>query len=267
MFALLRRIDEDPDTAIARRHRANRVVAVGVECDEHEPVCRAAIADLLVVVLDHECAALRRRRQQDHECADHAVGLLGVLVSREELTRSVHEQVVELGAQRAALRQAEIACDALERWIERAPPAPRVDLHLALADLPGVAHAPVEQRLVSQAIPGGMRDLAQAARARLGQRQRDRSGADHVEVELIDARGPPRRERPRRPGAREHLSDPIDRARVRCHERSRSLHGAPARIVESSGRTPWRSAGSSRSIHSNTRAASSRRSSRHRHEP
>ncbi|HEU4732072.1 MAG TPA: hypothetical protein VFT22_29455 [Kofleriaceae bacterium] len=66
---------------------------------------------------------------------------------REELTGSVDEQVVELGAQRAALRQAELACDVLERWIERAPPPLLVDLHPALADLPGVAHVPVEQRL------------------------------------------------------------------------------------------------------------------------
>lgn len=41
------------------------MVALGVECDEREAVGRAVIADVLVVVLDHERAALRLRRQQD----------------------------------------------------------------------------------------------------------------------------------------------------------------------------------------------------------
>jgi hypothetical protein len=123
--------------AVARGDRPNFVATVRVERDEHELVGRSAIADLFVVVLDHEGAALRLGRQQDHERADHPVGLLGVLVGSEELAGAVDEQVVQLGTQLGAVGQSEVARNPLELGVERALPVSRVELDLALADLSG----------------------------------------------------------------------------------------------------------------------------------
>jgi hypothetical protein len=146
--------------AIARRDRPDFVAAVRIERDEHDLVGGTAEADLLVVVLDHEPAALRRRRQEHHERADHPVGLLGVLVRCEELPRSVDQQVVQLGPELRARGQPEVARDPLQLGFERILPVP-VELDLPLADLPRIPHASVEQRLVTQPVARGMRHLAQ----------------------------------------------------------------------------------------------------------
>jgi hypothetical protein len=73
-------------------------------------------------------------------------------MGREELVRGVEEQVVEFGAEPSTGGHAEVAPDALELRIERAPPARLVDLDVAAVDLPGVAHSFVEQRAVAKVV-------------------------------------------------------------------------------------------------------------------
>jgi len=132
-------------------------------------------------------------------------------VRREELAGLIDEQVVQLGAQRGALGHPEVAGDERELTIERALPVALVELDLALADLPGVPHPRVEQRLLAQTIPRRLRHRAQLVGCTMRQRQGDRSDANDVEKDVVGPSGMPGRERSRRGRAREDVLNPIDR--------------------------------------------------------
>jgi hypothetical protein len=96
-------------------------------------------------------------RQQDHERADHPVGFLGVLVGSEELAGAIDEQVVQLGTQLGADGQSEVARDQIELALR----VSRVELDLALADLPRVPHPRIEQRLLPQTVASRSRHVTQ----------------------------------------------------------------------------------------------------------
>jgi len=82
-------------------------------------------------------------------------------VGSEELAGAVDEQVVQLGTQLGAVGQSEVARDPLELGVERALPVSRVELDLALADLPRVPHPRIEQRLLAQTVASRPRHVAQ----------------------------------------------------------------------------------------------------------
>ena len=92
------------------------------------------------------------RRQGNDQRAEHAVGFLRILVHGEELARRIDQQVVQFGHQAAALRQSQIAMDAGQRNVERGLPVRRIAVDAAGRDLPGVAHARIEPRLIRVAM-------------------------------------------------------------------------------------------------------------------
>ncbi|WP_437915623.1 hypothetical protein WME73_10875 [Sorangium sp. So ce302] len=81
-----------------------------------------------------------------------------------------------------ALGQPEALTDERQLRSEGAPPPLRVDLELAPADLPAVAHARIEQGLVAPAERGRTGDGAQLSRGGGGNREAD--GADPLDLDV-----------------------------------------------------------------------------------
>ena len=160
------------------------VTAVGVERDERDRVRFRLVGRGLVAVLDDQGPTGERRRQGHHEGPDHAVGLLGVLVGDEELPRCVHQHGVQLGVEFAPCPQAEISVQAFECGLQRLVPPPFVDLHVARGDLPGVAHARVDQCAFSSPVPCGPAERAQLAGLGGGHGQIQPSESAHLDVQV-----------------------------------------------------------------------------------
>ena len=170
--------------------RMDLMVAIGVEGDEREFAAMAAEGDPLVVMLDFD-GATRKGRGQDHDQrADHVVGLLGIAVRGEELTRPIHEHVVQFGGEAGAVGEPEVAPHTVEERFERLPPARLVDPDAALRDLPSIPHSRIEPRLSPQAVASRPRKRAQPSRHGACNRPRDAANALHFEAQVVGRAGP-----------------------------------------------------------------------------
>ncbi|MFT4100739.1 MAG: hypothetical protein QM674_06825 [Burkholderiaceae bacterium] len=189
--------------------RADLVAAIGVERDDAQFRRGAGRHQRLVMVANHELAAAEPRRQADDQGADHAIVLLGVLVRREELHARVDQQVVQPRFEIACQGQAEIAANAREDLVQDRLPT-LLDRDPVARDLPGVANGRVEQRLVLQAVAGGLGDLAQLLRRGSQNRQGDAAGALDADVEIGGGQRETRCERALRLDAGEQPGDLVE---------------------------------------------------------
>jgi hypothetical protein len=143
----------------------------------------------------------------DEDAAHHPPPLVhervaSAVTSSADLVRAVADRIRgasdfdEVRTLLTAFRQAEVLPDLLELPVERAPPPPDVNLDLALADLPAGADAFVKLCLISKAVPGRPRDVAQSAGDGRRHRDRNRPDALHVEMKVARIGDPSRRKRP-----------------------------------------------------------------------
>ena len=93
-------------SVIARRHLEDLGPAVGIEGDERQRRLRAAVRRPLLAQPHDQFAAGVAGRQRHHQGRDHVVGLLRVLVGKEELVRLIDQEGMKIGGQAGGVREA-----------------------------------------------------------------------------------------------------------------------------------------------------------------
>lgn len=109
---------------------------------------------LAILVAHHELAALRLRRQRQHQRGEHADSFLGVAMADEEAALVIDQQLVELGGDGAG--HAEPLGRACNDACERLWPVLAADGDPHAFDLPRPAHLRVDHGLGAPA-KGGAR--------------------------------------------------------------------------------------------------------------
>lgn len=173
-------------------------------------------------MLNHQAAAGGRPGQGHDETGDHAVGLLGVLVRGEVLTRGIHQHRVELRLQPAPVRETQFATQLFEHRSQRRPPATVVDPHPTLGNLPRVTYLLVQQRPLPQPVLRRPGDADQPLRLLRRHRQPQRADTTHLHVQFVRTHRRPCTERTARLQASQQRRNPgsrRDRSTIHSHDR------------------------------------------------
>ena len=142
--------------------------SVSVERCECDVVLVAGEDPVSTVVVDDEFATGVGGRQSYHECGQHRVVLLRVLMRQEELPLPIDEHRVEFGADRRIGRNSQRGTEAAERLVKRSRPVvcPRgagwvAEVDVRRIDHPGVADCGVEDGVLATAEVRGFGDRDQ----------------------------------------------------------------------------------------------------------
>ena len=160
--AILHEIKNEAD-AIAFRDGPDLVLAVRVE--RHEARFRDfrtahVHRDLAARVTEHQFASAVRRRQHEHQRAEHSARLFRVAMREEKAARVIHEQLVKFRRHRHALA-AQPGHDLLENPVEIRRPRLAAEPHFLRRQLPHLAHRLVENRVLAPSVRRAHRVLDQ----------------------------------------------------------------------------------------------------------
>lgn len=159
------------------------VLAIGVERrvgQLRDLRCAEIHHSLASGVMDDELAAAMRRRQRHNQCGEHARCLLGVPVRDEEPAFFVHEKLVELPGD-GALRRAEPLGHARHNRREGVSPILAPDPNRVGRQLPDLAHARVDDGVLTPPVRRSNGPADDLACLRGGNRKRHRAHAYNVE--------------------------------------------------------------------------------------
>ncbi len=171
---------------VPRPYFEDFVPAVGVEGDHRQLRLRPPVGLPLIEVAHHQLAAGVTGRQRHHQGADHRVVLLAVLMGKEELARLVDQKRMKIGGQLGGDRQAQLVFRRCQDAVQRVVVPPGADE--VLRDLPRVADARVDQRLLAAAEPGRLAEAEELAGLRGRHRERDGPDALDLEAQVIGTR-------------------------------------------------------------------------------
>src|SRR5205823_13911478 len=175
LAALLNEVIHEANT-IAVPDRQGLVFAVGIECRVRKlrEIDGAGIhGDFTACMPNPQFAAAMRRRQRDHQRAEHPIRLLPIPMGKEKAVTVVHQQLVKLSRNGHALAS-QTGAHFRKDGLEGRGPRLSADPDFARGDLPDLPHGRINDGFVSSPVWGALCPLYERRNLCLRYRKRQR---------------------------------------------------------------------------------------------